>query len=49
MTSLLFGVSATDPVNFVGISLLLMFVLLACYFPTRRAIKMDTLVALRYE
>jgi len=50
MTSLLFGVTSHDPLTFGTVAALLILVgLLACYIPARRAMKVDPMVALRYE
>jgi len=50
VNSLLFGVSAFDPLIISGVALVVTSVaLLACYFPARRALRVEPLVALRHE
>ena len=47
---LLYGIGASDPVTFITVSFMLLVVaVVACYIPTRRGMRVDLMVALRYE
>ncbi len=50
LSGLLFGIKSTDPITFVAVAILLCVVaFLACWVPAQRAMRVDPMVALRYE
>ncbi|HKW33724.1 MAG TPA: FtsX-like permease family protein, partial [Candidatus Acidoferrum sp.] len=50
LSSLLYGIAPTDPLTFLSVAILLCAVIaLACYIPARRAMRIEPVVALRYE